>query len=154
MRDWAHRLTDRWRLKLLSLGFAVGLWAFVAAEDRGEALYTVPLDVEAPPGFEVTSLGTETVEVRLEGRRQVLARLRDTGLRARVTVREARAGEVQVRILPRDVSVPRGVRVVRVMPTRVRLVLEASGPSPGPTGGQGAQARSAEAAAPADRGAR
>jgi YbbR domain-containing protein len=127
-----RRLGEHWQLKLLAVVFAVVLWAFVASEDKGEAVYTVPVDVTVPPGLEVTSLGVETVDVRLEGLRHVLARLQEHEIRAAVRVREARPGEVVVRIGPGDVSVPRGVHVVRVTPSRVRLTLEPADGKPAP----------------------
>jgi YbbR domain-containing protein len=125
-------LGEHWQIKLLAVVFAVVLWAFVASEDKGEAVYTVPVDVTVPPGLEVTSLGVEMVDVRLEGLRHVLARLQEHEIRADVRVREARPGEVVVRIGPGDVSVPRGVRVVRVTPSRVRLMLEPADVKPAP----------------------
>src|SRR5262249_44954029 len=48
-------LLGNWRLKLMSLVFAAGLWAFVVTEERTDALFTVPLDfIDRPPGVEVT----------------------------------------------------------------------------------------------------
>ena len=121
----ADRLLEHWQLKLLSLVFAVALWAFVASEDKGEAVYTVPIDVTGvPAGLEVTALGVETVDVRVQGLRHVLARLQERDLRAEVSLRSARPGDVVVRIRPDDVVVPRGVQVVRVTPSRVRATVE------------------------------
>jgi YbbR domain-containing protein len=124
VRRLAGRLAEHWQLKLLSLGLAVALWAFVASEDRGEALYTVVLEPIPPPGFAVTSVGTETADIRLAGLRSVLTRLKERELRAVVRIREARPGDVMVPILAEDVTTPPGVRVVRITPSRVRVTLE------------------------------
>jgi YbbR domain-containing protein len=124
MRSVALRVAAHWQLKLLSLALAVGLWAFVASEDRGEAVYTVALEVVPPSGFAVASVGTETVEVRLAGLRSVLTRLRERDLRAIVALRDASPGDLQVRVVPEDVATPPGVRVVRITPSRVRITVE------------------------------
>jgi YbbR domain-containing protein len=119
------RLLRHWELKLLSVIFAVGLWLFVATEDRGTELYTVPLDiVDVPPGLQVTEIGPETVDVRVEGRRSVLSRLPPSDLRARIALKDAGPGELTVPVQPQNVAAPRSVNVVRVMPAYVRLTLE------------------------------
>ncbi|HEV8676822.1 MAG TPA: CdaR family protein [Methylomirabilota bacterium] len=127
------RLLRHWELKLLSIVFAVVLWVFVGSEDTGEAIYTVPVEVTGvPAGMVVTALGAETVDVRVQGLRYVLAQLEERSLRADLNLRQARPGEVVVSIRPEDVPVPRGVQVVRVTPSRVRATLEpASRPKAG-----------------------
>lgn len=119
-------LVEHWQLKLLSVVFAVALWVFVASEDKSGAVYTVPVELtERPAGVEVTSVGAETVVVHVEGLRSVLTRLREEDLRAEVSLRGAQPGKFVARILPKNVTVPRGVKVVRVTPSQVRATLEA-----------------------------
>jgi YbbR domain-containing protein len=121
-----RRLAENWPLKLASLAFAIGLWMFVATEERTEAVFTVPLNlVEPPPGVQVTSLGVETVVVRVEGRDSFLRRLHEEDFRAEVSLRNVPLGRFVARIQPENVSSPRGARVVRVTPSEVRGVLEA-----------------------------
>jgi YbbR domain-containing protein len=124
--SWARTLlAENWPLKLMSVVFAIGLWLFVAAEERGDAVFTVPLDlVERPDGVEVTSLGVETVIVRVEGRRSLLRTLREDDFRATLSLKELQPGRFALRVLPQHVSAPPGVRVVRVTPSEVRGMLE------------------------------
>ena len=118
-------LAENWPLKLVSVVFAMGLWLFVAAEDRTDAVFTVPLDLtDRPAGVEVTSLGVETVIVRVEGRRTLLRTLREEDLRAEVSLKNTQPGRFVLRVLPHNVSAPPGVRVVRVTPSEVRGMLE------------------------------
>jgi YbbR domain-containing protein len=120
------RLLENWSLKLASLAFAIGLWLFVATEDRTDHVFTVPLDlVDRPPGVEVRSLAVETVTVRVEGRRSLLRTLHEEDFRAAVSLKSARPGRFVARIQTENVSAPPGVRVVRVTPSEVRAVLEA-----------------------------
>ena len=119
-------LLQNWPLKLASVLFAVGLWLFVAAEDRTDAVFTVPLDlIDQPPNVEVASLEVGTVIVRVEGRRSRLRMLREEDFRAEVSLKRAQPGRFVARIQPENVLVPAGVRVVRVTPSEVRGVLEA-----------------------------
>lgn len=122
------RLVRNWQLKLLSLVFAVALWIFVAAADKGESVYTVPLDfTNVPPGLEIAALGTPAVDVRVQGLTHVLNRIDERELRAQLSLLGARAGDVVVRIRPEDVTVARGVQVVRVTPSQVRVTLAPKG---------------------------
>ena len=115
------KLAGHWQLKLLSLMFAIALWAFVTLEDWTEAVHTVPLDfVNVPPGLTATATGDETVEVRIRGLRGILAGVGPRDLRAEVGLDVAEAGEFVTWVLPQDVRVPRGVEVVRVTPSRIR----------------------------------
>jgi hypothetical protein len=121
---FVERLCEHWPLKVLSLVFAVGLWAFVSA-DWGEALFTLPLDLTGtPPGLVVTSVSVETVVVRVSGRRSLLSRLREEDFRAEVSLQGAEAGRVMERILPGNVTTPPNVRVLRVTPSQVRATLD------------------------------
>jgi YbbR domain-containing protein len=123
LRAW---LLQHWGLKLGALLFSVGLWLFVTTEDRGDAVFTVPLEfVDPPPGVEVASLAVETIIVRVEGRRSLLRALREEDFRVEVSLRNARPGQFVARILPEQVSAPPGVRVVRVTPTEIRATLRA-----------------------------
>jgi hypothetical protein len=47
-------------------------------------------------------------------------------IRARVSLAGSQSGEVMVRVQPEQITVPPGVTVVRINPSRVRLVLGAS----------------------------
>jgi YbbR domain-containing protein len=119
------RLLENWQLKILSVVFAVALWAFVASEEQGEAVFSVPLALtHVPPGMEVTALGPEAVDVRVKGLRHVLRRVDERELRVELSLSGARPGDVALRIRPEHVAAPRGVQVVRITPSVVRATLE------------------------------
>lgn len=124
-------LTDHWQLKLLSLGFAILLWVFIASEEKIETVMAVPVEfVRIPSGLEIVGDG-DSVDVRIQGLRTVLARLASRELRVTVDLRGARAGETTVRLTPAEVRAPQGIQVLRVTPSRLRLHLELSSSAPG-----------------------
>jgi YbbR domain-containing protein len=123
LRAWIVR---HWQLKLTALAFAVGLWLFVATEERSEAVYTVPIDlVDQPPDVQVSSIAVETVIVRVEGRRSLLRQLHEEDFRAAVSLKNARPGRFVARIDADQVEAPAGVRIVRVTPNEIRVTIEA-----------------------------
>ncbi len=85
---------------------------------------TLPLELDSlPPGLAVKGERPDTVEVQLHGLRADLARVSAESLRVRVNLIGARPGDLLVSLGPEQVLVPPGVRVLRVNPGVVRVVL-------------------------------
>jgi hypothetical protein len=117
-------LTQHWELKLLALGVSMVLWAFVMSSEKTDLLMSAPLELDnIPAGLEVKGDRPDSVDVQLHGLRASLARLGTDRVKARLNLAGTTAGEVTVRVLPEQITVPPGVTVVRVNPSRVRLVL-------------------------------
>ncbi|MGH7398029.1 MAG: CdaR family protein [Candidatus Rokuibacteriota bacterium] len=117
-------LTRQWELKLLALGVSMVLWAFVMTSEKADLILAAPLELDnIPAGLEVKGERPTSVDVQLHGLRGVLSRLGTDRVKARLNLAGSKAGEVIVSILPEQVTVPAGITVVRVNPSRVRLVL-------------------------------
>jgi hypothetical protein len=122
-------LTRHWELKLLALAFSAALWFFVMTSERSDLIVSAPLELEGlPAGVQIVGEKPDSVDVQLHGLRVSLTRLAPDSVKARLNLAGVRAGEVTLRVLPEQVTVPPGITVVRVNPSRVRLVL-ASGRS-------------------------
>jgi len=119
-------LFRHWELKGAALVLATALWVFVTTSEKGEVVLSAPVELDAlPPGLEVVGERPESVDVQLHGLRALLARLRPEQVRARVSLAGVRPGEVVLRLLPEHIVVPPGITVLRVSPSRVRLVVRA-----------------------------
>jgi len=117
-------LTRHWELKLLALGVSMVLWAFVMTSEKSDLIMAAPLELDnIPAGLEVKGERPDSVDVQLHGLRGTLSRLGTDRVKARLNLAGSKAGEVTVRVLPEQVTVPAGITVVRVNPSRVRLVL-------------------------------
>ena len=117
-------LIQHWELKLLALGLSLVLWGFVMTSEKAELIMAAPLELDdIPAGLEVQGERPESVDVQLRGLRGALGRLGSDRVRARLNLTGARAGEVVIRVMPEQIAVPHGVTVLRVSPSRVRLVL-------------------------------
>ena len=124
-------LTRHWELRILAVVFAFALWLFVVTSEKSELIVSAPIEIDGlRPGMTVSREQPDTVDIQLHGLRGSLARLEPDQLRARVNVAGAVPGEVIVRILPEHIAVPSGITVLRVNPSRIRLVLTDSGSSP------------------------
>ena len=123
-------LTRHWELKLLALGFAFALWLFVMTSEKSDLILSAPIELAGlPPGLVVSGEQPETVDVQLNGLRGTLARLAPDQLKARLSLAGTHPGEVMLRVLPEHIAVPPGITVVRVNPSRIRLVLVPGGPA-------------------------
>ncbi|MBI4611932.1 MAG: YbbR-like domain-containing protein [Candidatus Rokubacteria bacterium] len=118
-------LTAHWELKLLSLLGALVLWLFVVGGEKSEVVLPVPVEFSGiPTGLELTAGHRDSVDVQLRGLRVQLMRLRGEALRVQVPLAGAGPGDTTHRLLPEHVPVPAGVQVVRITPSRLRVVLE------------------------------
>ena len=125
-------LTRHWELKLLALIFAFALWLFVMTAEKTDLILSAPIELEGlPAGLSITGERPDVVDVQLHGLRGTLGRLAPEQVKARISLAGAEAGEVTLRLLPEQIAVPPGITVVRINPSRIRLVLD--GPRPAPT---------------------
>jgi hypothetical protein len=92
--------------------------------EKSDLIITAPVELDGiPAGLEVLGERPDTVDVQLHGLRGALSRLGTDRVKARLSLAGARAGEVTLHVLPEQVTVPPGITVVRVNPSRVRIVL-------------------------------
>lgn len=125
-------ITRHWELKLLALAFAVALWSFVMTSEKSDVILSASVQLDGvPSGLVIAGEQPESVDVQLHGLRGALARVAPDQLRARVSLADAQPGEVVLRVLPEHISVPPGITVLRVNPSRIRLTLVESTVSPG-----------------------
>jgi hypothetical protein len=121
-----------WELKILALAFAVALWLFVMISEKSDLVLSAPIQLEdMPAGLVVVGEQPDSVDVQLHGLRANLLRMSADHLRARVSLEDAEPGEVTLRVLPEHITVPPGVTVLRVTPSRIRLRLAAPTSPPG-----------------------
>jgi YbbR-like protein len=112
-------------LKLLSLGFALGLWFVIAGETTSELGLQVALELQNfPRDMELTGDAVNAVEVRLRASPGILHALNPGDVSARIDLRGAVAGERIVHLTPEAIRVPFGVKVVKISPSILTLNLE------------------------------
>ncbi|WP_027356898.1 CdaR family protein [Desulfofundulus thermocisternus] len=112
-----------WRnfsLQILSLLMALILWVYVTNEQNPveERTFNVPLQGRGiPEGFQVTGLPS-TVSVQVQGSRSQLVTLTPGDFQAAVDLSGIARGENEPAV---TVNAPPGIRVLRVLPPRVRV---------------------------------
>jgi hypothetical protein len=118
------RLTRHWPLKLASLGVAVGLWLLVAVADRVHLAVSAPVEyVGVPADVLLVPDERDRVDLQLQVARFAASRVGADSVRVRVNVAPLGEGENRVLLSAADVQAPPGVRVVRINPSSLRVIV-------------------------------
>jgi hypothetical protein len=115
--------------KVLALVIACVAWYLLSGERReriSERSYRIPLSiVNIPAGKIIVSPVPDAVDVRLRGSFTALRQIEPAKLEAVLDLLGATQGEKRYPLAPEDINVPRGVEVIAIAPTEVRLSLDA-----------------------------
>ena len=112
-------------LKVVALALGVAAWWFVAGESKVLVSFTVPLEIRnVPRGLTMTNKPERQVEVRLSGPSSLLSGMRPTEISAGVDLTAAREGRQSFIMDDRAVKAPPGIKVQRIFPASVEVVLE------------------------------
>lgn len=110
--------------KVFALLLSVILWWYVAGESKVQVGLVVPIEIRnLPAGTTVANKVERQAEVRLSGPSSLLGNLPHSDVSAAVDLSSARLGRQVIALDARAVRVPPGVKVQRVYPRAVEIVL-------------------------------
>lgn len=113
-----------WLFKLLAVVLAIIIWYFVVGEERAEVGLTVPLElVNIPQDLIVVNNVTHGIEIRVNGPRSLVRALSTENLSKSLDLSSTREGTVSFSISSEGIPLPRGVKITRINPTQVTVVL-------------------------------
>lgn len=118
LNEWIRR---NGTLKLFSLAFACGLWLLVNAGERdAEKTLVVPVEIRnLSSQLVIVGPRIEYVDLRVSGPRTLLGRLNSKKVTLDLT--GVRPGQAAFRIGSDRLSLPRGVKLVRISPSQITL---------------------------------
>jgi YbbR domain-containing protein len=113
------------RYKILAFLLAVVIWYFVVGEERAEVGLTVPLElVNIPRQLIVVNNVTPAIDIRVNGPKSLVRALSLESLRKSLDLSQAKRGTVTFSISPEGIPLPRGVKITRISPTQIIVVLQ------------------------------
>lgn len=113
------------RLKVVSICIAGLLWMVVAGDRVVERVLRVPVELQGMPAdLELVGPAPETVDVRLRGSSNALARLGPGEIAAVLDLKSAREGRRIFTLGPSQVLVPAGLETVQVSPSTISMEFE------------------------------
>ena len=121
-----HFVLDNFGLKLLSLAGAVALWALLGAEPELETYVSVAIEFHnAPQDLEMVSEQELNVHLQVRGPSGKVRNLSRADVAVVLDLLAVRQpGALTFTLDPSQVVLPRGVRLVKSMPSQVRLTFE------------------------------
>src|SRR5207248_3583606 len=119
-------ITQNFGWKLLALVIAFAVWLSVASEPELATIVSVPVEYSHfPKDFEISSEIVESIDVEARGPSGLLRRLSDSRIAAIVNFSAVTSpGERTFTITPAELSLPRGVMLVRTIPAQLRFTFE------------------------------
>lgn len=112
-------------MKFLALALALVAWWFVAGESKVLIGFNVPLEIrDVPKEMIVTNKVERQVEVRLAGPSSLFAAIKPSDISVAIDLSAGKPGRQTVVLDDRAVKVPPGIKVQRIFPQTVDVVLE------------------------------
>ncbi len=120
-REWRKN----WIIKLLSFCLALFFWYFVVGEDKVDRTIFIPLEIfNLPQELVISNQFKRELEVSVNGPRGLINSISGHDVTRAVDLTDAVPGTVVVRNDLDSISFPRGIRVLRVQPSNVILLLD------------------------------
>jgi YbbR domain-containing protein len=126
-RKLAHWVTRDWKLKLISLGLALGLWLLLVPAEKmsSEKSLTVPLETRnVPAGLEIVERPAPTIDVTLRAPKRLLGEIGPSSLVAALDLERATVLQQEYALNASMIAMPQGAEVVKISPSKVTVKLE------------------------------
>lgn len=123
----AHWVTRDWKLKLVSLGLAMGLWLLLVPAEKtsSEKSLTVPLETRnVPAGLEIVERPVPTIDVTLRAPKRLLGEIGPSSLVAALDLERATVLQQEYALNASMIAMPQGAEVVKISPSKVTVKLE------------------------------
>lgn len=120
-----HHWKKNWILKLSSFFFALLLWYFVVGEDKVDRTLFIPMEiVNLPQELVISNQFKRELEVTINGPRGLIKSLNRHDVTRAVDLTDASPGTVAVRNDLNSIPFPHGIRVLRIQPPSIILLLD------------------------------
>jgi YbbR domain-containing protein len=120
-------LVKDWKMKLVSLALALGLWLILVPAEKmySEKSLAIPLETQnIPAGLEIVEKLTATIDVTLRAPNRLLREIGPAGLVARIDLDRATVLQQEYPLNNSMIAVPPGAEVVKITPNKVTIKLE------------------------------
>lgn len=124
-RHWMQLSPKDWVLRFISLGLAIALWNYVGGEDIVNKNVMVPVEViNLPRDLVISNQFKKEIEVSVSGPRSLILDMGNRAISRQVDLSRATPGTMVLENTNDVISVPRGVKVLRIQPKSVILSLD------------------------------
>lgn len=122
---WSSLITTNLAPKIGAAVLSLGLWGFIAGQQKTEMLFTIPLEYRnLPPNVEISGELVNRIEVGLRGPRGVITNVSADKIRAHVDLSQSSRGLNYIRLSTENITIPLGAEITKINPEIIRLRLE------------------------------
>jgi YbbR domain-containing protein len=126
-RTLARLITRDWKLKLVSLGLALGLWLLLVQAEKvsSEKSLTIPLETRnVPAGLEIVERPVAAIDITLRAPNRLLNEIGPSELVASLDLERATVLQQEYQLTTSMIAVPAGAEVIGIAPGKVTIKLE------------------------------
>ena len=125
LRYWMQISSKDWMIRLISIGLALVLWYFVGGEDIVNKNVMIPVEViNLPRDLVISNQYKKEIEVSVTGPRSQVQDIGNLPISRQVDLADATPGTMVLENSNDVISLPRGVKVLRIQPKSVILSLD------------------------------
>ncbi|MCX8033741.1 MAG: CdaR family protein [Thermodesulfovibrio sp.] len=118
-------LTENLTIKIISAALAVFLWFFVTFKGQTETSLEIPLEFKNTPSeMEILKQSVKKISVSISARERILREITQNDIRVIVDLSNVKLGENSIPITKSSVKLPRGIDILRIDPSVVKVYLD------------------------------
>lgn len=112
-------------IKIISIALALFLWFFVTFKGQTETSLDIPLEFKnTPSDMEVFKQSAKKISVSISARERILKEISQNDIRVVVDISNVKLGENSIPITKSSIKLPRGIEILRIDPSTVKLVVD------------------------------
>jgi YbbR domain-containing protein len=127
MKDWINKwILNRWQYKIAAFLTAFILWFYVVSEQNLSININIPIEfTNYPADLQVVNKVRTSLDVVIEGRRDLVNKMEKKDIKAVVDLKSAKAGRNDYFIMgPQIKSLPRGMHIINITPSGITIEFE------------------------------
>ncbi len=118
-------LTENLTIKIISIALALFLWFFVTFKGQTETSLDIPLEFKnTPSDMEVFKQSAKKISVSISARERILKEISQNDIRVVVDISNVKLGENSIPITKSSIKLPRGIEILRIDPSTVKLLVD------------------------------
>lgn len=118
-------LTENLTIKIISIALALFLWFFVTFKGQTETSLDIPLEFKnTPSDMEVFKQSAKKISVSISARERILKEISQNDIRVVVDLSNVKLGENSIPITKSSIKLPRGIEILRIDPSTVKLLVD------------------------------
>ncbi|MCS7164127.1 MAG: CdaR family protein [Thermodesulfovibrio sp.] len=124
-RTFRRFLSENLTFKIISIALAIFLWFFVTFKGQTETSLEVPIEFKnTPSGMEILKQNVKKVTISVSARERILKELMQNNVRVVIDLSNVKLGENLIPITKSSVKLPRGIEILRIEPSQIKIYLD------------------------------